>query len=161
MKRLLSIALLVLTVASLALAATAAAQTSSAAPRIQIIRPVQNGVVPLGTFPVQIQVENFAFDETHYWQVFIDGTPAGITETRTLSATVSIFRSGPHEIRAALSDGRRAELAAATVTVTAAPATPKGTWFNLAWSAPAFALMMVGIIALVLFSLRITRRTAG
>ncbi len=130
-----------------------------AAPEIRIVKPVPNGVVPVGQVPIEVSTSNLPAGGNNAWQVYLDDKLIKTVSTQAISTTVPVVQSGPHFIRVALqADG--ATVPGPQIAVTAAPATPTGTWFDLAWSAPAFAVMTIAIALLILISLRLTRRPA-
>ncbi|MGE5139602.1 MAG: hypothetical protein ACM3JD_09085 [Rudaea sp.] len=147
-------------IALLAGAGVVSAQSNTGAPSIKIVKPIPNGIVPEEQGTVQVSIENFTLDENHWWELYVDESPAATVKTGALTVAVPTLKSGPHEFRVTLADGHSTDLPAASVSVTAAPATPTGSPFNRAWMAPAMGVMILAILVLIGLSLRYTRRPA-
>lgn len=133
-----------------------AAPTPSSA-QIRIISPIQNGIVPVGQTKVQVSIDNIASDAAHSWRLYLDGKLIDTFGPGETSYTLPIGVSGPHEIKATLSDSQNNDLASASVQVTAAPETPSSSPFNLAWVAPLMGAFLLGVALLIVVSLRMTR----
>ncbi len=127
---------------------------------VRILRPVENGVVPVGEdFPVAVTAGSTAGDSVQ-WQFYLDGKPAGSATGLEITHTLSTTVSGPHVIQATLRSAGGQELGSAQVNVTAAPRTPDAA-FNIPTMGPVMAVLTLGIIVLIVVSLRMTRhRTA-
>jgi hypothetical protein len=126
--------------------------------RIRIVSPREDAILPLGQTKVEVSTENIVLDAAHPWSLYLDGNLVGTIASGESTFTLSISVSGPHEIKATVSDSGNSELASASVEVTAAPATPTTSPFNLPWVAPIMAVLLIGVAAILLFSLRVTRR---
>lgn len=126
--------------------------------QIRIIAPRDNAIVPAGANTVQVSLENLAPGAAHAWHLYLDGVLINTLESGVVTTTVPISESGPHEIKATLTDSENVELASSSVEVTAAPETPTSSPFNLPWVAPAMAVFVVGVLAIIAVALRITRR---
>lgn len=130
---------------------------STSNPQIRIVSPRDSGIVPAGSNTVKVAVENAAPNKAHSWQLYLDGVLINQNGSGVLSSTVTISASGPHEIRATLTDDKNVELSSASIEVTAAPETPTASPFNLPWVAPAMAVLVIAVLAMIGFGLRITR----
>ncbi len=137
-----------------------AGSSQAGKPSVKIVRPADGQYVSNGDVTVEIATDNFPADPSNSWQLFVDDKPAVKVESGKTTATVNIPDSGPHTIKVVLADAQNPSLASAQVEVTAAPATPRETPFNLAWVAPVMAVFVVFIITLIAVSLRMTRRPA-
>jgi hypothetical protein len=126
--------------------------------RIRIVTPREDAIVPIGQNKVEISAVNIALDAAHPWHIYLDGTLLGTIANGDSTFTMPISVSGPHEIKVTLSDTENNVLASASVQVTAAPATPTSSPFNLPWVAPTMAVLLIGVAALIVISLRVTRR---
>ena len=136
---------------------TSAIPTPTAA-QIRIISPREDAIVPIGQTKVEISTDNATLDAAHPWHLFLDGNLIGTIENGETTFSLPISVSGPHEIKATLSDARNEELASASVQVTAAPATPTTSPFNLPWVAPVMAVLLFGVVVLLVIGLRVTRQ---
>lgn len=125
----------------------------------KILSPVDNQIVPIGQNRVQIAAGTTTSDAVHSWRLFLDGNLIATVENGETGFTLPIGVSGPHVITATLLDAHDEDIASASVHVTAAPETPSSSPFNLPWVAPTMAILLLGILALLLVSLRITRKT--
>jgi hypothetical protein len=126
--------------------------------QIRIVSPRDHAIVPIGQNKVEISTENIALDAAHPWHLYLDGNLVGTIENGETTFTFPISVSGPHEIKATLSDTKNDDLASASVQVTAAPETPSSSPFNLPWVAPAMGVLLIGVVALTVIGLRITWR---
>jgi hypothetical protein len=134
-----------------------AAPTPSGA-RIQIVSPLDNGVVPIGQNKVEVAAQNIVLGTAHPWRLYLDGNLIATVDTGKATYSLPIGVSGPHVISATLLDSENHELASASIQVTAAPESPSSSPFNLPWVAPTMGIFLVGVVALLLISLRLTRQ---
>ncbi len=132
-------------------------QQSTGTPTIRIVQPVENGIVPIGDVPVEVSASAVPANGGYQWQFYLDGLPAGTAAANIISYTMEITVSGPHSIKAALTNAQARELGSAEVQVTAAPRTPDIA-FNQSEMGPVMAVLTLGILLLIIFSLRLTRR---
>jgi hypothetical protein len=138
------------------LAARASAQTPA---QIRIVSPRDNAIVPIGDVTVTVAVENVNLSDYH-WHLYVDGELRSMIGNGVTSYSTQITQSGPHEIKAVLADEQHDELASSAVNVTAAPASPTSTVFNLSQTAPVMGALVIVIAALILIGLRVARRAA-
>ncbi len=134
---------------------------ASGQPSIRILAPLDNQIVPIGDVTVRVEAANFPLGGSNAWQLYVDGKSVGRAGDGATSLTTPILVSGPHELRASLANGQTDNLASASINVTAAPATPTQSPFNLSWTIPVMAVLVLFVLGLIAFGLRLTRRPAG
>jgi hypothetical protein len=126
--------------------------------QIQIVSPRDGGIVAIGDVTVTVATKNFILGDTNHWHLYVDGELRSMVGNGAPSWTTKIETSGPHEIKATLADAQHEELAAATIHVTAAPATPTESPFNLSQTAPVIGVLALLIIVSIVVALRLKPR---
>jgi hypothetical protein len=124
---------------------------------IRIVSPLDNGIVPIGQNKIEIATGNISLDTAHPWRLYLDGSLIATVDKGETTYSLPIGVSGPHVISATLLDAESHDLASASVHVTAAPESPSSSPFNLPWVAPTMAVFLIGVAALLVISLRVTR----
>ncbi len=149
---------------SLSLPAAVLADSPSAQPSptpapgaLQIVKPRQDAIVPLGDLSVEIAPLSGTAAASG-WQLYLDDKLVALVPGNAISYTVSLTESGPHTIQAVIPGKPRSDPSGPLVAITAAPSTPQGPAFNLPWMAWPMGILTVGIVVLILVSLRIARR---
>lgn len=137
--------------------ATPAVSSNTSSVQIRIVSPRDSAIVPAGSNTVQVAVENMTPNEGGSWGLYLDGVLISTAGSGALTSTIPISVSGPHEIKAILTDAKNVELASSAIEVTAAPETPTASPFNLPWVGPVMAVFVVGVLAMIGLGLRITR----
>ncbi len=147
--------------AGLVLSAAVLGQANAQAPEkpgVRIVAPLNNQIVPIGDVKVQIATDNFSLEGANHWVLYVDGRMLGRVASGVTITTTQLLESGPHEIEAVLADAQNDNLASNKIVVTAAPATPTQSPFNLPWTAAVMGVLFVVVIALILIGLRVARR---
>jgi hypothetical protein len=143
---------------SLAARVSSPADQTPSDPQIRLVSPLQNQIVPIGETKVEIATANFTLDAAHRWRLYLDDKLIGTVENGATTFTLPILVSGPHEIKATLSDAEHDNLASAAIEVTAAPATPSTSPFNLPWVAAVMGALLIVVATLIVVALHMTRR---
>ncbi len=146
-------------VLSVAVWAPAQAQ-SPEKPGVHIVTPLNNQIVPMGVVTIEIAADNFTLAGSNHWLLYVDGKNLGPVESGTTMTTTQLLESGPHQLEARLADAQNDNLASTTIFVTAAPATPAESPFNLAWTGTVMGILVLVVLALLWLGLRMTRRPA-
>ena len=129
-------------------------------PGVRIVSPLNNQIVPMGVVTVEIAADHFQLAGSNHWVLYVDGLNLGPVESGVTMTTTQLLESGPHQLEARLADAQNDNLASATIFVTAAPATPADSPFNLKWTAVVMGGLVVVVLALLWVGLRIAHPPA-
>jgi hypothetical protein len=127
---------------------------------IQIVKPGDRRNVELGIIPVTVALTNANADM--HWQIFVDGVPtSAVMPASETSTTVDIPKpTGPHRLKAMLSDAQDQTVSEHEILVMVAPVENHDEIFNRAWFVPAMLVFVVVIIGILILGLRMRPRTA-
>ncbi len=139
-------------------ALSASSTRAQSSPSVKIAAPRDGAIVALGEVKVQIETQNFTLDGVHHWRLYVDGKLREMVQGGMNEYTTRLDTSGPHQIMVTLADAEHDELASAMVEVTAAPATPRHSPFNVPQVAAVMGVLLLVVSGLIAVGLRIVPR---
>ncbi len=126
---------------------------------IHIVKPGDRRNIPTGDSLVAVEILGAENSEGYYWELYGDQLLIATVRDGSASATINFRRTGPHQIQVVLFDAQAKRVASHEILVIAAPVEYRTDPFNRQQFAPAMAILVLTISALIGFSVWFSRRS--
>lgn len=134
------------------LPARLAAQTDSS---IHIVEPGDRRNVPVGENQVVVEIKGARLEDGYTWQLFFDGVPQGMVHDTTVT-NLSIDKPNVlRRLKAVLYNPQGTEVASHEILLAGVAMESRADVFNRSWFVPFMLVFFVGLVIVILLSLRI------
>lgn len=122
---------------------------------IRIVEPGDRRNVPLGQLQVEVAIQGARLQDGYAWQLYFDGVPQGLVRAGT---TTRLNIDNPNVLRrlkAVLYDPQGNEVASHEILIVGVKMESHADVFNRSWFVPFMAVFFIGLIGIIVLSLRI------
>lgn len=122
---------------------------------IRIVEPGDRRNVPVGENQVVVEIQGARLEDGYSWQLYFDGVPQGIVHGTTVTNLNIDKPNVLRRLKAVLYNPQGTEISSHEILIAGVVMETHADVFNRSWFVPFMLVFFIGLVIVVLLSLRI------